>query len=135
MTSIYLSPDYDNCDVKKGHSVFKYGALANIELSGEIRRLWKTWRWEPSECIGIDWLDEYVSDFQPDDLEKIWDDVKEFVTPREYKILYMRYAMELTLEETAKIFEISRSRIGQIEGRALRRLKRAAFSDKWKVYR
>ena len=55
------------------------------------------------------------------------------LTPREAKILRMRYGIEtesdLTLEEVGKRFDVTRERIRQIEAKALRKLKHPQRKD------
>jgi len=56
------------------------------------------------------------------------------LTPREAKVLRMRFGIEIntdyTLEEVGKQFDVTRERIRQIEAKALRKLRHPARSDK-----
>ena len=49
------------------------------------------------------------------------------MTPREEKVLKMRFGIgeerEFTLEEVGTYFEVTRERVRQIEGKALRKLR------------
>ncbi|PCI73968.1 RNA polymerase sigma factor RpoD [Candidatus Dependentiae bacterium] len=91
--------------------------------------------------------DTYLKDFLEDENEYtpmdavINDDVKERVrkvlktlTPREEKVLKMRFgidvASEHTLEEVGKDFSVTRERIRQIEVKALRKLRHPSRSKK-----
>ena len=52
------------------------------------------------------------------------------LTPREREILAMRFAMKISLEETAKAFGITRERVRQIETKAIKKMrKQACFHD------
>ena len=55
------------------------------------------------------------------------------LTPREAKVLRMRFGIELdcdyTLEEVGKRFDVTRERIRQIEAKALRKMKRPERSE------
>ena len=59
------------------------------------------------------------------------------LTPREAKVLRMRFGVEMstghTLEEVGKQFDVTRERIRQIEAKALRKLRHPNRSDKLKV--
>jgi RNA polymerase sigma factor (sigma-70 family) len=52
---------------------------------------------------------------------------REALTPREAKVLRMRFGIDLstdhTLEEVGKQFDVTRERIRQIEAKALRKLR------------
>jgi RNA polymerase primary sigma factor len=60
------------------------------------------------------------------------------LTPREQRILHMRFGLagtaEHTLEEVGKIFGVTRERIRQIEARALEKLRRPTRSTKLKAF-
>ncbi len=65
-------------------------------------------------------------------------DVLHLLTPREQKILKLRFGLEgnwaHTLEEVGKEFGVTRERIRQIEAKALMKLKRSKDSKKLKDY-
>ncbi|MEH6917613.1 sigma factor-like helix-turn-helix DNA-binding protein, partial [Priestia megaterium] len=52
----------------------------------------------------------------------IVNEIRSVLSEREIKIIELRFIERLTLEETAKFFEITRERIRQIEARALKRI-------------
>ena len=52
-----------------------------------------------------------------------WDIVKKSLTPREERMLELRYEEGKTLEEIAKIYGITRERVRQIIAKGIRRLK------------
>jgi RNA polymerase primary sigma factor len=60
------------------------------------------------------------------------------LTPREEKIIRMRFGMEdgseHTLEEVGKTFSVTRERIRQIEAKALRKLRHPSRSSKFRVF-
>ena len=59
-------------------------------------------------------------------------EVLDSLTPREAKVLRMRYGVEMstdyTLEEVGKQFAVTRERIRQIEAKALRKLRQTGRS-------
>ncbi|MCK8058120.1 MULTISPECIES: RNA polymerase sigma factor RpoD [unclassified Fusibacter] len=65
-------------------------------------------------------------------------EVLDTLTPREQKVLKLRFGLEdgraRTLEEVGKRFEVTRERIRQIEAKALRKLKHPSRSKKLKDY-
>jgi RNA polymerase primary sigma factor len=66
------------------------------------------------------------------------DDVLSTLTPRERRILQLRFGLEdgvsRTLEEVGKEFNVTRERIRQIEAKALRKLRHPSRSRKLKDY-
>ena len=73
--------------------------------------------------------------------ESMRDVVKEVLdsqTPREAKVLRMRFGVEMstdhTLEEVGKQFDVTRERIRQIEAKALRKMRHPSRSDKLKTF-
>ncbi|MEB0137049.1 RNA polymerase sigma factor RpoD [Actimicrobium sp. CCC2.4] len=65
-------------------------------------------------------------------------DVLDSLTPREAKVLRMRFGIEMstdhTLEEVGKQFDVTRERIRQIEAKALRKLRHPSRSDRLKSF-
>ncbi|UDG83138.1 RNA polymerase sigma factor RpoD [Candidatus Vallotia lariciata] len=65
-------------------------------------------------------------------------EVLDLLTPREAKVLRMRFGIEMstdhTLEEVGKQFDVTRERIRQIEAKALRKLRHPSRSDKLKSF-
>jgi RNA polymerase primary sigma factor len=65
-------------------------------------------------------------------------DVLQLLTPREQKILRMRFGLDdgrsHTLEETGQEFGVTRERIRQIESKALQKLKKHRESKKLRDY-
>ena len=62
----------------------------------------------------------------------------EGLTPREAKVLRMRFGLDLnndfTLEEIGKQFDVTRERIRQIEAKALRKLRHPSRAEKLKTF-
>jgi len=60
-------------------------------------------------------------------------DVMASLTPREAKVLRMRFGIDMntdhTLEEVGKQFDVTRERIRQIEAKALRKLRHPSRSE------
>ncbi len=65
-------------------------------------------------------------------------EVLDSLTPREAKVLRMRFGIEMntdhTLEEVGKQFDVTRERIRQIEAKALRKLRHPSRSDKLRSF-
>ena len=95
--------------------------------------------------------DSHLGDFIPDDdapapvdaashtlLKETLGDVLDTLTPREEKVLRLRFGLEdgrsRTLEEVGKEFSVTRERIRQIEAKALRKLRHPSRSKKLKDF-
>lgn len=95
--------------------------------------------------------DSHLGDFIPDEevlapaeaatftmLREQLIDVLETLTPREQKVLRLRFGLDdgraRTLEEVGKEFEVTRERIRQIEAKALRKLRHPSRSKKLKDF-
>lgn len=95
--------------------------------------------------------DSHLGDFIPDDdalapadaasmslLKEQLADVLKTLTPREEKVLSLRFGLEdgnpKTLEEVGKEFNVTRERIRQIEAKALRKLRHPSRSKKLKDF-
>jgi RNA polymerase primary sigma factor len=73
-------------------------------------------------------------------LREITDEVLATLTPREEKVIKMRFGLgstgsEHTLEEVGQHFAVTRERIRQIEAKALRKLRHPSRSRKLKAFR
>jgi len=75
---------------------------------------------------------------QYNSLSFVTKEVLDSLTPREAKVLRMRFGIEMstdhTLEEVGKQFDVTRERIRQIEAKALRKLRHPSRSDKLKSF-
>ena len=95
--------------------------------------------------------DSHLGDFIQDDdspepqdvaaytlLREQLDEVMSTLTPREAKVLRLRFGLDdgkaRTLEEVGKEFDVTRERIRQIEAKALRKLRHPSRSKKLKDY-
>ena len=95
--------------------------------------------------------DSHLGDFIQDDdspaphdsaaytlLKEQLEEVMSTLTPREAKVLKLRFGLEdgkaRTLEEVGREFEVTRERIRQIEAKALRKLRHPSRSKKLKDY-
>lgn len=71
-------------------------------------------------------------------LRETMKEVLDSLTPREAKVLRMRFGIEMstdhTLEEVGRQFDVTRERIRQIEAKAIRKLRHPSRSDKLKSY-
>jgi RNA polymerase primary sigma factor len=71
-------------------------------------------------------------------LRDVCKDVLDSLTPREAKVLRMRFGIEMntdhTLEEVGKQFDVTRERIRQIEAKALRKLRHPSRSEKLRSF-
>lgn len=92
-------------------------------------------------------LGDFLEDFgtvapaeaaQQSSLTEITKEVLDSLTPREAKVLRMRFGIEMstdhTLEEVGRQFDVTRERIRQIEAKALRKLRHPSRSDKLKSF-
>ncbi len=72
------------------------------------------------------------------DLRKVTSRMLETLTPREERILRLRYGIgvstEHTLEEVGREFQVTRERIRQIEAKALRKLQHPSRSRRIKSF-
>ena len=71
-------------------------------------------------------------------LKEQLEEVMNTLTPREAKVLKLRFGLEdgkaRTLEEVGREFEVTRERIRQIEAKALRKLRHPSRSKKLRDY-
>jgi RNA polymerase primary sigma factor len=71
-------------------------------------------------------------------LREVTKEILESLTPREAKVLRMRFGIEMnadhTLEEVGKQFDVTRERIRQIEAKALRKLRHPSRSERLRSF-
>lgn len=83
-------------------------------------------------------MDSPVDMATTEGLKKSTLEILESLTPREAKVLRMRFGIDMntdhTLEEVGKQFDVTRERIRQIEAKALRKLRHPTRSDKLRSF-
>ena len=71
-------------------------------------------------------------------LQTVTQEILDSLTPREAKVLRMRFGIEMntdhTLEEVGKQFDVTRERIRQIEAKALRKLRHPSRSERLRSF-
>ncbi|ENS6989775.1 RNA polymerase sigma factor RpoD [Neisseria gonorrhoeae] len=71
-------------------------------------------------------------------LHEVTKEILESLTPREEKVLRMRFGIDMntdhTLEEVGRQFDVTRERIRQIEAKALRKLRHPTRSDRLRSF-
>ena len=98
-------------------------AAAQEEFSEEVV--------DTEESIDDEWTDE------ASELDEEVASVLSKLTPKEERVLRLRYGFdghERTLEEVGAEFNVTRERIRQIEGKALRKLRHPSKAKKLKEY-
>ena len=125
--------------VTKGHTI-PYGVLANASqalISAYYAYGYKEDSMLPDlpcppmeveECI------DPIEEVAKRQMVDVVQEVLEGLTPRETKILYVRFGIGLTqdytLDEVGSMFDVSKERIRQIEAKALRKVKHPQRSEK-----
>ncbi len=84
--------------------------------------------------VGLSPLDSSLYGSLCDTIKEVLDSL----TPREAKVLRMRFGIEMytdrTLEEVGRQFDVTRERIRQIEAKALRKLRHPSRADKLRPF-
>ena len=124
--------------VSKGHTL-PYGTLANA--SYELRQAYYSNGYLHDKdmpelpCPPRDyqeWVDP-EEELSKKEMVGVIGEVLEGLTPREAKVLYLRFGIGLTqdytLEEVGAYFDVTRERIRQIEAKAIRKIKHPSRSD------
>ena len=122
-----------------GHSI-PYGTLANA--SQELISAYYSHGYQRDEDMpelpcppqeNEEWVDP-SEELGKKDVVRLIEAVLEDVTPRQRTILCLRFgiglAQEYTLEEIGAMYDLSSTRISQIEGKAIRHIKHPLRSDK-----
>ena len=123
-----------------GHTV-PYGTLVNA--SKELLSAYYNYGYLRDEdmpelpCVPME--GEYVDpgeELYKKDVVRLIEEALDDVTPRQKAVLCLRFGIGLTqdytLDEVGAMFDLSRTRIGQIEGKAIRAIKHPARSYKLK---
>ena len=119
--------------IEKGRTL-PYGTL--VDASQELRRAYYGYGYLHDHdmpelpCPPVDVLGAHVCPFEElsnKELIALVNAVLDTITPRERKVLQMRFGIGLsqdyTLEELGIVFDLTRERIRQIEAKAIRKLK------------
>lgn len=122
----------------KGHTI-PYGTL--VDASYELRQAYyyhgylrdEAMPEMPCPPIDAEYVDPEEELFKKE-MVGVVEEVLDGITPREKKILCMRFGIGLTqdytLEEVGVMFEVTRERIRQIEAKAMRKIKHPDRSEK-----
>jgi RNA polymerase sigma factor (sigma-70 family) len=127
--------------INKGHTI-PYGTLAGV--SQELKSAYYTHGYqhdedmpelpcppqEDEECVDLE------EEVYKKDVVRLIEEALDDVTPRQKKVLCLRFGIgvtqEYTLEEIGAVFGVTRECIRQIEAKAIRRIKHPDRSDKLK---
>jgi len=93
----------------------------------QVGAIWRSRDDEPETQVFEslpEWMDPDSDRTQDQrDICRLITEALETLSPREAKVLQLRYLQDCTLEEVGKLFELTRERIRQIEHKALRKMK------------
>jgi len=133
-----VSRPYRYGKINKGQTI-PYGTLAGT--SKELREAYYYYGYKEDSMLPESPYLPYEEETYGDSEDEIYKkelaehirDMLDTLTPREAKVLRMRFGVELpcdyTFEEIGKKFDLSKERIRQIEARALRKMKHPARSE------
>ena len=83
-------------------------------------------------------VNDCLEEVKRQELKEVMSKVLSSLTPREERVLRLRFGINLkkdyTLEETSLDLQVTRERVRQIEGRALRKLKHPSNTKELKNY-
>ena len=127
--------------INKGHTI-PYGTL--VGASTELLRAYYAHGYLRDEdmpelpCVPLEGeCVDPIEEVHKKDVVRLIEAVLEDITPRQKKVLCLRFGIgmtqEYTLEEIGAVFDVTRERIRQIEGRAIRDIKHPSRSDKLKA--
>lgn len=124
--------------VTKGHTI-PYGALANA--SQALIKAYYAYGYKedsmlpelPCPPMEVEECIDPIEEVAKRQMVDVVQEVLEGLTPRETKILYVRFGIGLTqdytLEEVGLMFDVTKERIRQIEAKALRKLSHPSRSE------
>lgn len=126
--------------INKGHTI-PYGTL--VGASRELLSAYYAHGYLRDEdmpelpCVPLEGESvDPIEEVHKKDVVRLIEEVLDGVTPRQRKVLCLRFGIgvtqEYTLEEIGVVFDLTRERIRQIEGRAIRDIKHPSRSDKLK---
>jgi RNA polymerase sigma factor (sigma-70 family) len=105
-----------------------YGKLHTKYICSEVKNIWYSKNEELADLPKLDPMPCFCTGLNSVENKQIY----EFLYKRtnlqgqERQVFYMRYVLEMTLQEVGDCLFVSKERIRQIEDKALRRLKRVA---------
>lgn len=106
-----------------------YGKLNTVNLPSAVYQIWLTREHELEPCEAVPLLQCQLDDDPLDRHEivqagaRAWELASECLTPREFRVLTLRFRMGLTLEETGLAIGESGQRARIYESKALRKLR------------
>ena len=105
-----------------------YGKLNTKKLPMEVRYIWYTKHDELNDLPGLDLETCETTGLNCIENQMILDFLyKEAkITNREKQVFYMRFVLEMTLDEIGDKMFVTRERIRQIESKMIRKIKRVA---------
>jgi RNA polymerase sigma factor (sigma-70 family) len=114
-------------------------ALGVLPLSGDFMPKYFIEDEQLNDSINPETIDELIERttaediFEENQFKKTINDMLDSLTPRESKILRLRYGInydtEYTLEQIGSMFDCTKERIRQIEAKALRKMRHPSRSD------
>ena len=118
-------------------------AMGMLPLSGSFTPQYFIEDESVYETVDPETIEELIDNYTAEDMLIAKDgadyirDILDSLTPREAKVLRLRFGIDMpseyTLEEVAKMYGVTRERIRQIEAKALRKMRHPARSDKLKM--
>lgn len=108
----------------------RYGELRTLHVSSEVGDIWRSRNVEPEEEEPIYMRAAYETSPADEEIQNFgrcaWRLV-DSLTPKQAKVLSLRYIQDMTLREVAEVLGVTFERIRQIEKDALRRLRHPSF--------
>ena len=118
-------------------------AMGMLPLSGSFTPQYFIEDESTYETVDPETIEELIDNYTAEDMLIAKDgadyirDILDSLTPREAKVLRLRFGIDMpseyTLEEVGEMFNLTRERIRQIEAKALRKMRHPARSDKLKT--
>jgi RNA polymerase sigma factor (sigma-70 family) len=118
-------------------------AMGTLPLSGSFTPQYFIEDEVTYETVDPETIEELIENYTAEDMLIAKDganyikDILDSLTPREAKVLRLRFGIDMpseyTLEEVGEMFGVTRERIRQIEAKALRKMRHPARSDKLKT--
>lgn len=115
-------------------------AMGTLPLSGSFTPQYFIEDESAYETVDPETIEELIENYTAEDILIAKDgadyirDILDSLTPREAKVLRLRFGIDMpseyTLEEVGKMFDLTRERVRQIEAKALRKMRHPARADK-----